>query len=68
MIGKVKWFNNSNGYGFIETESGTDVFVHKSAIEGITLEELSLNQGESVEFDVSTGPKGQQASRVRKLG
>jgi len=60
--GKVKWFNESKGYGFIEPETGKDVFVHFSAIkmEGYK----SLTEGQEVEFDVSEGPKGPQANNV----
>ena len=61
-VGKVKWFNNGKGYGFIETEEGDDVFVHFSAIQGEGYK--SLNQGQSVEFEVSDGEKGPQASNV----
>jgi len=63
LIGTVKWFNNSKGYGFIETENGNDVFVHQSAIqiEGFR----TLTEGQKVEFDVTTGNKGEQASNVR---
>ena len=62
MRGKVKWFNESKGYGFIEPETGKDVFVHFSAIkmEGYK----SLTEGQEVEFDVSEGPKGPQANNV----
>jgi CspA family cold shock protein len=63
--GIVKWFNGSKGYGFISRESGDDVFVHYSAIEddgGYR----SLDEGETVEFEVTTGPKGLQAASVRK--
>ncbi len=62
MRGKVKWFNESKGYGFIEPESGKDVFVHFSAIkmEGYK----TLTEGQEVEFDVTDGPKGPQASNV----
>lgn len=62
MLGKVKWFNDSKGFGFIETENGTDVFVHQSAIHGTGFR--SLAEGQKVEFDVTSGPKGQQASNV----
>jgi len=61
-VGKVKWFNNGKGYGFIETEEGDDVFVHFSAIQGEGYK--TLNQGQSVEFEVSDGEKGPQASKV----
>ena len=63
--GKVKWFNNSKGYGFITTESGTDVFVHHSAIQGEGYK--SLDEGQEVEFEVTKGPKGDQATNVVKI-
>jgi cold shock protein len=62
--GKVKWFNNQKGYGFITPESGKDVFVHHSAIQGEGYK--SLDEGQEVEFDITTGPKGEQAVNVRK--
>lgn len=65
MIGTVKWFNDSKGYGFIGAENGTDVFVHQSAIQGS--EFRSLSEGQRVEFELSSGPKGQQASNVQLL-
>ena len=60
--GKVKWFNESKGYGFIEPESGKDVFVHFSAIKMDGYKTLA--EGQEVEFDVIDGPKGPQASNV----
>jgi len=63
--GRVKWFNESKGYGFIEQESGSDVFVHFSAITGEGFK--TLQEGQEVEFDVTTGPKGPQAENVKKV-
>jgi CspA family cold shock protein len=63
--GKVKWFNAEKGYGFIESEDGTDVFVHFSAI---TMEGYkSLEEGTEVEFEVIEGAKGPQAANVSKV-
>ncbi len=64
--GKVKWFNNAKGYGFIEQEDGKDVFVHYSAIEGSGYR--SLEEGQAVEFEITQGPKGPQAANVRPIG
>ena len=63
-IGKVKWFNDAKGYGFIEQESGQDVFVHFSSIQGEGFK--SLAEGQKVEFDIIQGEKGPQASNVMK--
>ena len=63
--GKVKWFSNQKGYGFITTDEGKDIFVHFSALamEGYK----SLKEGDTVEFEVTNGPKGDQASNVIKI-
>jgi CspA family cold shock protein len=63
--GKVKWFNESKGYGFIEQEDGPDVFVHYSAIEDQGFKTLS--EGQEVEFEMKQGDKGPQATRVVKV-
>jgi len=63
--GTVKWFNNEKGYGFISRNSGEDVFVHHSAILAKGFK--SLNEGDTVEFSVTKGPKGLQATEVVKL-
>lgn len=63
--GTVKWFNASKGFGFIQRQSGEDVFVHFSAITGDGYK--SLNEGQAVEFEVTRGPKGLQAANVSSL-
>jgi CspA family cold shock protein len=65
LTGKVKWFTDSKGYGFIERPDGDDVFVHYSAIEGSGFR--TLTEGQEVEFEVVDGPKGKQAANVVKL-
>ncbi len=62
--GKVKWFNQQKGFGFITADDGTDVFVHFSAIVGEGFK--SLDEGQDVEFEVVDGPRGPQASNVGK--
>ncbi len=62
--GQVKWFNEKKGYGFITRDDGTDVFVHHTGIEGEGFK--TLYEGDKVEFEVKEGPKGLQASNVRK--
>ena len=64
--GTVKWFSSEKGYGFISQESGEDVFVHFSGIEGGGYKNLEENQ--AVEFEVTQGPKGLQATNVRIVG
>jgi CspA family cold shock protein len=64
--GTVKWFNDAKGFGFIQQPGGADVFVHHTAILGSGFK--SLSEGESVEFELTQGPKGPQASNVKKLG
>jgi CspA family cold shock protein len=63
--GRVKWFNDAKGYGFITQEGGEDVFVHYSAIQSQGFK--SLAEGDVVEFEVTRGPKGLQASNVKKV-
>lgn len=65
IIGTVKWFNGSKGYGFIEREGGKDVFVHFSAIQGDGFK--SLAEGDEVTFDITQGPKGLQSANVVKI-
>ena len=64
-VGTVKWFNADKGYGFIAPESGEDVFVHFSAIQSTGYR--SLEEGQTVEFDITQGQKGPQAANVRPL-
>ena len=62
--GTVKWFNSRKGFGFINSEDGTDVFVHFSALAGDDDEYKTLNENDKVEFEVTEGQKGPQASNV----
>ena len=63
--GKVKWFSDQKGYGFITPESGSDVFVHHTAIQGEGYK--SLAEGQEVQFEITKGPKGDQATDVVRL-
>jgi CspA family cold shock protein len=65
LTGQVKWFNNSKGFGFIARDGGADVFVHHTAIQGDGYR--SLEEGQKVQFEVTKGPKGDQAVNVIKL-
>jgi len=65
IVGAVKWFNNTKGYGFISQEAGADVFVHYSAIQDKGYK--TLREGEQVEFDVVMGPRGPQAENVVRM-
>ena len=65
ITGTVKWFNGEKGFGFIEREGGTDVFVHQSEI--MTEGYRNLNEGQQVEFEITQGAKGLQASQVKPL-
>jgi cold shock protein len=65
MQGKVKWFNAEKGYGFIESEEGSDVFVHFSAIQMDGYK--ALEEGQSVEFDIVQGARGPQAANVTRV-
>lgn len=66
IVGAVKWFNNTKGYGFISQPAGADVFVHYSSIQEKGYR--TLKEGESVEFNVKVGPRGPQAENVMRLG
>ena len=63
--GKVKWFSNQKGYGFITSENGKDVFVHFSAIKGDGYK--TLEEGQEVEFEIVQSPKGEQAANVTRI-
>ena len=63
--GKVKWFSNQKGYGFITPEEGKDVFVHYSAVQGDGYK--TLEEGDEVEFEIENGPKGEQAAKVTRV-
>lgn len=65
VTGRVKWFNNAKGYGFIGRDGGTDVFVHYSAIAGDGYR--TLQEGDAVEFEIAQGQKGPQAANVIKI-
>jgi CspA family cold shock protein len=65
MNGKVKWFNESKGFGFITREDGVDIFVHYTAIQGNGFKTLS--EGQSVSFEIADGPKGPKAINVTKI-
>ena len=65
LIGRVKWFNDSKGYGFIEQDGGKDIFVHYTAIQGDGFK--SLAEGQNVEFEITEGAKGAQATNVVKV-
>lgn len=62
--GKVKWFNDQKGFGFIAAENGKDVFVHHSVIEGTGFR--TLQDGETVEYEYEDGPKGMKATKVKR--
>jgi cold shock protein len=64
--GKVKWFNDQKGFGFIADQQGKDVFVHHTVIEGEGFK--TLTEGENVEYECESGPKGLKATRVKRLG
>ncbi len=64
--GTVKWFSNQKGYGFITQDDGKDVFVHYSAVQGDGFK--TLEEGQRVEFEITQGPKGEQATNVTRVG
>jgi len=66
VFGTVKWFNNDKGFGFIRAEDGTDVFVHYSAIQAEGFR--SLEEGQSVQFDIVNSDRGPQAANVTVIG
>lgn len=63
--GKVKWFSNQKGYGFVTSSDGKDIFVHYSAIQGDGYK--TLEEGQEVEFEITQGPKGEQATNVARV-
>jgi cold shock protein len=65
--GTVKWFNSQKGYGFIQMEGGTDIFVHHSEIQDSTGGFKTLDEGQAVQFEVRQGDKGQHAANVTKI-
>ena len=65
MTGRVKWFSDQKGYGFIEVKGGKDVFVHHSSIQGEGFK--SLKEGDEVEFEITQGTKGPQATNVKVI-
>ena len=63
MNGKVKWYNPRKGFGFIESEDGNDIFVHRTSVPEV----IFLNEGDAVEFEIEEGDKGKKAVNVKKL-